>query len=237
MDIRKVLAKLADLADPIAVEGMARFGITAKCIYGVSIPNLRKMAKEIGKDQTLSLKLWNYESRETRILAAMVGEAVKVTKEQMDTWVADFDSWEVCDQVIMNLFEKTTYAYSKAFEWYKREEEFVRRSGFVLMARLAVSDKKAGDEQFLQFFPLIKDKSLDERNFVKKAVNWALRQIGKRNINLNAKAVKLGEEMILLDSKSAKWIASDALRELNSEAVQDRLKKKERSRDATHQLL
>ncbi len=224
MDIKEVLAKLEDLGDPKAVEGMARFGITAKCVYGVSIPELRKMAKEIGKDQKLAQRLWNHESRETRILAAMVGEPEKVSEKQMNMWVDGFDSWEVCDQAIMNLFEKTTYAYTKAFEWHKRDEEFVRRAGFVLMARLAVSDKKAGDEQFTQFFPCIKEKSSDERNYVKKAVNWALRQIGKRNLDLNAKAVKLGEEIGLLDSKSARWIAADALRELKSEAVLERLK-------------
>ncbi len=224
MAIKEVIAKLKDLGDPKAVEGMARFGITAKCVYGVSIPELRKMAKEIGKDQKLALKLWDHESRETRILAAMVGEPEKVSEKQMNMWVDGFDSWEVCDQAIMNLFEKTTYAYTKAFEWHKRDEEFVRRAGFVLMARLAVSDKKAGDEQFTQFFPCIKEKSSDERNYVKKAVNWALRQIGKRNLDLNAKAVKLGEEIGLLDSKSARWIAADALRELKSEAVLERLK-------------
>lgn len=236
MDIQKVLLKIEDLADPKAVEGMARFGITAKCIYGVSIPKLRKMAKEIGKDQDLSVKLWDHESRETRILAAMIGEPSKVTEKQMDMWVVDFDSWEVCDQTIMNLFEKTTYAYQKAFEWHGREKEFVRRSGFVMMARLAVSDKKAGDEHFTQFFPCIKEKSLDERNYVKKAVNWALRQIGKRNLNLNAKATILGEEIALLDSKSARWIAGDALRELKSESVLERLKQRG-SRAAHHQPL
>lgn len=236
MDIKEVLAKLKDLGDPKAVEGMARFGITAKCIYGVSIPKLRKMAKEIGKDQDLSIKLWDHESRETRILASMIGEPSKVREKQMDMWVAGFDSWEVCDQAIMNLFEKTTHAYQKAFEWHRREEEFVRRAGFVMMARLAVSDKKAGDEQFTQFFPCIKEKSPDERNYVKKAVNWALRQIGKRNLDLNAKAVKLGEEIGFLDSKSARWIAADALRELKSETVLERLKQRG-SRAAHHQPL
>ncbi len=224
MDIQKVLSELENLTDPKAVEGMARFGISARRVYGVSIPKLRKMAKEIGKNQELSLELWDHETRETRILAAMVGDTNKVREKQMDMWVKDFDSWEVCDQAIMNLFERTTYAYKKAFEWHRREEEFVRRAGFVLMARLAVSEKKAGDEQFTQFFPCIKEKSQDERNYVKKAVNWALRQIGKRNLILNAKAVKLGEEIALLDSKSARWIAADALRELKSRAVQERLK-------------
>lgn len=236
MDIQRILKKLEDLADHKAIDGMARFGITAKSIYGVSIPKLRNMAKEIGENQKLSLKLWNHDSRETRILAAMVGEPNEVSEKQINLWVADFDSWEICDQAIMNLFEKTSFAYEKAFEYYMREEEFVRRAGFVLMARLAVSDKKARDEKFTQFFPPIKEKSLDERNFVKKAVNWALRQIGKRNLNLNVKAVKLGEEISLLESKSARWIAADALRELKSEAVLERLKQR-RSRAALHRLL
>ncbi len=227
MNIQNILSKLKDLADPKAAEGMARYGILSKKVYGVSIPELRKMAKEIGKDQKLSLELWKQNSRETRILAALVGDPNKVREKQMDLWVQDFDSWEVCDQAIMNLFEKTTYAYKKAFDWYKRDEEFVRRAGFVLMARLAVSDKNAGDELFTQFFRPIKEKSLDERIYVKKAVNWALRQIGKRNLYLNAEAVKLGEDIALLDSKTARWIAADALRELRSMAVQERLKKKE----------
>lgn len=209
MDIKKVLLKLEDMANPKAAEGMAKYGITAKRVYGISIPELRKMAKDIGKNQELSLELWDHESRETRILAALVGEPKKVNEEQMEIWVDGFDSWEVCDQAIMNLFEKTPFAYKKAFEWYQREEEFIRRAGFVLMARLAVSDKKAGDEQFTHFFSSIKEKSLDERNLVKKAVNWALRQIGKRNLNLNAEAIALGEEMCLLKSKSARWIASE----------------------------
>ena len=144
----------------------------------------------------------------------------------METWVKDFDSWDVCDQVCSNLFDKTPFAYRKAIEWSKREEEFVKRAGFVLMATLSVHDKKADNKKFEQFFPIIKRESNDNRNFVKKAVNWALRQIGKRNLSLNKKAIKTAKEIQKMDSKSARWIASDALRELTSEKIQKRLKSK-----------
>jgi 3-methyladenine DNA glycosylase AlkD len=145
------------------------------------------------------------------------------TEEQIERWAEDFKYWEICDQCCMNLFEKTKFAYKKAMEWSARDKEFVKRAGFVLMARLAVSDKKADDKQFEVFFPVIKREACDNRNFVKKAVNWALRQIGKRNVNLNRKAIETAEDMKEMDSRSAKWIASDAIRELMSESVQKRL--------------
>jgi 3-methyladenine DNA glycosylase AlkD len=144
----------------------------------------------------------------------------------MEKWVLDFDYWEICDQCCMNLFEKTGFAYEKAIEWSLRDEQFVKRAGFVLMARLAVSDKKADDSRFEQFFPMMLREADDERNFVKKAVNWALRQIGKRNLGLNEKAIETAMEIQKIDSKSARWIASDAIRELSGEAVQKRLRKK-----------
>jgi len=219
-----VLKKLKFLFDPEAIEGMARFGITPEMTYGVSIPNLRKMAKEIGKNHNLARELWKSNIRETGILACMVDEPNKVTEEQMESWVKEFDYWEICDQCCMNLFEKTEFAYQKAVEWSEREEEFVKRAGFVLVARLAVSDKKASDEKFVEFFSIIKREATDSRNFVKKAVNWALRQIGKRNFNLNKRAIEVAIEIQKTDSKVAKWIATDAIRELTSEAVQKRLK-------------
>jgi 3-methyladenine DNA glycosylase AlkD len=143
----------------------------------------------------------------------------------MESWVANFDSWDVCDQCCSNLFDKTKFAYKKAIEWTKRNEEFVKRAGFVLMAVLAVHDKKAKDERFLKFLPIMKRESTDERNYVKKAVNWSLRQIGKRNLNLNKMALKTAKEIKMLDSRTAAWVASDALRELESKAVQERLGK------------
>ncbi len=223
MKISEVLKRIETLSNPEAAEGMARFGITPKKTYGVSIPNLRKLAKKIGKDHMLAKQLWMIDSRETRILACMIDEPEDVTEEQIEEWTKDFRYWEICDQCCMNLFEKTLFAYQKAVELSLREEEFVKRTGFVLMARLAVSDKKAEDKEFILFLSAIKKEANDNRNYVKKAVNWALRQIGKRNINLNKKAIKAAEEIQKTDSKSAKWIASDAIRELTSEAVQKRL--------------
>ena len=225
MKYSDILTRLKSLGDPEAAEGMARYGITAEKIYGVSIPNLRKLAKEIGKKHELAIKLWEENARETRILASMIDDPNQVTEQQMEQWVQDFDSWEVCDQCIMNLFGKTSYAWDKAVEWSSENSEFVKRAGFVMMARLAVSDKKAHDEQFISFFPIIKRESVDNRNFVKKAVNWALRQIGKRNQTLNKKIIIVAKGIHEMDSKSAQWIASDALRELESEAVQKRLNK------------
>jgi len=226
MQYDDILKKLKSLSDPKAVEGMARFGINPENTFGVSIPNLRKMAKETGRDRALAQQLWASGIHEARILASMVDNPKMVTEEQLERWVKDFDSWDVCDQCCMNLFEKTKFAYQKAVEWSSNDKEFIKRTGFVLMARLAVSDKKADDKQFEPFLPIIKRESTDNRNFVKKAANWALRQIGKRNLNLNRKAVETAKEIQEIDSKSAKWIASDALRELTGPAVQERLQVK-----------
>jgi len=223
MKYNDILKKLKELSNPKAVEGMARFGINPENTYGVSIPNLRKITKEVGKDHTLAQKLWASGIHEARILASMIDEPTAVSEEQMERWVKDFDSWDVCDQCCMNLFEKTEFAYQKCFEWSSNKQEFVKRAGFVLMARLAVSDKKAIDEQFMNFFPIIKRESVDNRNFVKKGVNWALRQIGKRNCKLNKMAIRIAKEIQEIDSKSSKWIASDALRELTDEKIQKRL--------------
>jgi 3-methyladenine DNA glycosylase AlkD len=224
----EILSKLKSMQDPKAVKGMARFGINTKQAYGVSIPNIRALAKKIGRDHNLAQKLWSSGIHEARILACIVDDPKLVTEEQMDAWVKSFDSWDVCDQCCSNLFDKTKFAHQKAAQWSKRREEFVRRTGFTLIAALAVHDKNARDEDFIAFLPLIKNASTDERNFVKKAINWALRQIGKRNARLNKRAVELAEEIHEIDARSAKWIASDAIRELTSKAVQKRLKMKSR---------
>ena len=211
------------MSNPEAVAGMSKFGINPHNTYGVSIPKLREIAKETGKHHELALELWGSKIHEARILASFIDEPEKVTEDQLEKWVKDFDSWDVCDQVC-GLFEETPYAYSKAVEWVSRKEEFVKRAAFALMAGLAVHDKKARDEQFERFFPLLKQAATDDRNFVKKAVNWALRNIGKRNRVLNKKAIEVAREIQEVDSKTAKWIASDALRELTSQAIQERLK-------------
>lgn len=224
MQYNDVIRKLEKLSDPRAVAGMARYGIRPAKAFGVSIPNLRAIAKEIGTDHGLALELWRSGIHEARILASMIADPDRTTERLIDSWVKDFDSWDVCDQCCMNLLENTKSAYSKAIEWSASDKEYVKRAGFVMMARLAVSDKRAMDEQFLAFFPIIKKEAGDSRNYVQKAVNWALRQIGKRNAVLNCKAIETADEINKMSMRSAKWIASDALRELKSEEVQARLK-------------
>jgi 3-methyladenine DNA glycosylase AlkD len=203
---------------------MARFGIRADKAFRVSVPALRKLARSIGKDHLLAQELWDTGLHEARELATMIADPKQVTEELMERWVKDIDSWDVCDHCCGNLFDKTRFAHRKAREWSRQQEEFVKRASFSLMAALAVHDKAASDAGFIKFLPIIKRESTDERNFVKKAVNWALRQIGKRNRNLNRHAIKMAREIQRLNAKSARWIAADALRELTNEKVQRRMK-------------
>jgi len=233
VDYEKVIKKIKLLKKSENIEGMVRFGIRPKAkVYGVPIPEIRRLAKIIlqssAKDvnnHKLALKLWNSKIHEAKILASIIANPQRMTEGQANKWVNNFDSWDVCDQVCMNLFNRTKFAHKIVFTFVRRKDEFAKRAAFALMAALAFHDKKAKDKDFIKFFPLIKLSSTDERNFVKKAVNWALRQIGKRNIKLNEKAIKLAKEIIKIDSKSAKWIAKDALRELTCRAVQERLRK------------
>lgn len=222
MHYEEVIALLKSQSNPRNVEGMRRFGINSRNAFGLSVPQIQRIAKKIGKDHGLAERLWASNIFEARAVAAMIDDPRLVTEEQMESWVRDFDSWALCDGTC-SLFDKTPFAYQKALEWSDRDEEFVKRAGFALMAELAVHDKAALDEKFLQFLPVIKREATDERNFVRKAVNWALRQIGKRNLMLNSSAIKTAEEIAKMDSRSARWIASDALRELRSEVVLTRL--------------
>ncbi|MFZ1082552.1 MAG: DNA alkylation repair protein [Candidatus Kryptoniota bacterium] len=215
----EIIVHLKSLSNPKNVAGMARFGISSKNTLGISIPALRDTAKKIGKNHALALELWNSGIHEARILAGFVDDPESVTESQIEKWVNDFDSWDVCDQVCSGLFDKTEFALKKAREWSGRKEEFVKRAGFVLMAALAVHDNDSDEVTFQNFLPIIKREAIDERNFVKKAVNWALRQIGKRNARLNKAAIKTAKEIQKIDSKAARWIATDALRELTSAAV------------------
>jgi 3-methyladenine DNA glycosylase AlkD len=221
----EIMQRLKSLSDPEAVAGMARFGINPENTYGVSVPNLRKIAKEVGRDHALARELWASGIHEARILASMTDDPKLVTEEQMEVWVRDFDSWDVCDQVCMNLFEKVPLAWQKVSEWSQREEEFVKRTAFTLLACFAWHDKGAADEIFIELMPVIVRGASDERNFVRKSVNWALRNVGKRNPNLNRAAIETAREIQGIDSKAARWIAADALRELTGEAVQKRLAK------------
>ncbi|MGA2668519.1 MAG: DNA alkylation repair protein [Ignavibacteria bacterium] len=218
LKVEEILNKLSSLKNEKNRKGMARFGINIEKAFGISMPLLRDLAKQTGKDHNLALELWRSGYHEARILAALIDEPDSVTEKQMDKWVKDFDSWDLCDQCCGKLFDKTPFAYLKAFEWSRRKEEYVKRAGFVMMASLAVHDKIADDSRFIKFLIIIKGSD-DERNFVRKAVNWALRQIGKRNKYLNKEAVKTAHEISKKGSKSAKWIAADALKELISTPV------------------
>jgi 3-methyladenine DNA glycosylase AlkD len=221
----EILRQLKSKASPANLEGMARFGITVEKRLGVSVPDMRRIAEDTGRDHKLAAKLWKTGIAEAKIVASMIAVPEEMGAKDMDTWVLGFDSWDVCDQVCMNLFEKTPFARQKISEWSTREEEFVKRAAFALIACLAWHDKQAPDEDFIQFLHLIKHSATDDRNFVKKAVNWALRNIGKRNTGLNKAAIKTARELRRMDSKAARWIAADAIRELEGIGVQKRLRK------------
>lgn len=214
MTKNEIVKLLKSWRDPKNLAGMVRFGISAKGTLGVPVPKLRALVKKIGKNHKLALELWKTNIHEARLLATMIADPFKLTERQADIWVHDFDSWDTCDQACMNILRYTSFAWKKIPQWCKSKHEFVRRAGFAQIAALASGDKQATDTQFIKLFPLIKRYSTDERNFVRKAVNWALRGIGKRNIKLNTLAVKTAKEIQKIDSKSARWIANDAIREL-----------------------
>jgi 3-methyladenine DNA glycosylase AlkD len=226
---QEVIDTLHALGAPENLPGQARYGIDVSNSLGISAPKLRALAKKMGRSHDLALALWSSGIREARILAALTDEPAAVTEEQMEAWARDFASWEVVDTCCCNLFDRTRHAYSKAAEWSLREEEFVKRAAFSLMACLAVHDKKSADAIFESFFPLILRECCDYRNFVRKAINWALRQIGKRNLRLNELAIQVSLEMQRIDCRGAHWVASDALRELRSPAIQARLRAKAQS--------
>jgi len=228
MKYDEVLSRLHSLSNPENIQGMARYGINPKNNFGVSIYKLRPFAKEIGTNHQLALQLWDSGIHDARLLAVFIEDPNLVTSEQMDSWAAVFDSWDVCDQTCTSLFDRTKYAWKKVFEWAKRDEEFVRRAAFSIIAGLAVHDKAAPDQQFEKLFSLISLYAVDERNYVKKAVNWALRNIGKRNMALNKKAIRCAQELLKKDSSSARWIARDAIRELTSEKIQKRMQRKKK---------
>lgn len=228
--VAAILEKLRALGSPENVAGMARVGIVARKTFGVSAPDLKQLAREIKGSiedrHALALALWQTEIHDARALAYLVDDPRQVTKQQMESWVRDFDNWAPCDGACGHLFCKTTFAYDKALAWAEREPEFVKRAGIVLMAWLAVHDKKADDAKIARFLPILESKADDDRNFVKKAVNWSLRQIGKRSLPLHQLAIATCEKILKRKTRSARWIATNALRELKDETVQERLRKK-----------
>ena len=220
----EVLRKLEDLANPEVRAKMPYFGVQTP--NGVSAPLLHKLAREIGKDHLLANELWACGVREAKILASLIGEPQKATAHEMEVWARAFDSWDVVDTACCYLYAGSKFAWKKAQDWSKRRELFIKRAGFSLVAYLSHKDKQSPDEKFTKFLKVIERESDDDRHFVKKAVNWALRNIGKRNLKLNREAVRVAERLRKRDSRAARWIAADALRELRSDAVQQRLQQK-----------
>ena len=228
MTVAEVVKKLESLSSPVNIAGRERYGIVTPKSLGIPTPILKETAREIKKQvadrHAFALELWDTGIYDARAIAFFVDDPKKVTERQMDEWALDFDNWATVDGACGHLFCRTAFAYKKAFEWSERDEEFVKRAAFSLMAYLAVHDKKAADEQLADFLPLIEKHSDDDRNFVRKAVNWALRQIGKRNLNLNKLAVETAERIKARDTKAARWIAADALREIRGEKLLERLR-------------
>lgn len=224
MTFEKILKDLKSRENSKNKIGMARFGINTEKSFGISVKYLREIAKKIGKDHNLALELWESGFHEARILATIIDEPDKASKTQIKKWIKDVNSWDLCDQLCNNLIAKTVYAYDLAFEWSKSKAEFTKRAGFTLFAVIAVHWKHLSDNDFITILPRIIEESNDERNFVKKAVNWALRQIGKRNKNLNEIAIKTALALINLESNSAKWIGKNAYKELMDEKVNIRQK-------------
>lgn len=230
MDYDKIISTLHSLAKPANVQGMERYGINPHNNLGISIYQLRPLAKQISTNHPLALKLWDSKIHDARLLACFIDDPTKITSEQMDSWAADFDSWDICDQACTSLFDRSPLATEKVFQWAEQEQEFIRRAAFSLIAGLAVHDKTLTEKDFDAFLTLCITHATDERNYVKKAVNWALRNIGKRNIPLNKKALKTAEKIKKIHSRSARWIASDAIRELTSQKIQEKLKRKKKKK-------
>ena len=221
----RAAAELKRLGEKKNVAGMARFGIRAKKVFGVSKPKLDELAKKIGKNHGLGMALWTTGIHDAKLLGVLISQPEKVDAKQMDRWVGDFDNWDVCDGTCCHLFVFAAPAWKKALEWTRRKKEFEKRAGFALAAFLAVHDKLAADTSYKKFLKVIEREAWDDRNFVRKAVNWALRNIGKRNLRLNRAAIASAERIRRQNTRAARWIAADALRELRSEAVQKRLRR------------
>lgn len=228
MNAHDIITRLKSLENPTNIAGMARFGITGNKVLGISMPILRALAKEVGKNHELALELWQSGIHEAQILASIIADPKQATDQLLETWVKDFDSWDVCDQTCMNFFVKTQFAHDKIIAWSERPEEFVKRAAFALIACFANGHKNTPDRFYLEFFPLIKRETNDDRNFVKKAVNWALRGIGKRNLFLNQAARDFAQKLLTQEpSKTAHWIASDALRDIGRPEIGARLATRE----------
>ncbi|WP_424961970.1 DNA alkylation repair protein [Ekhidna sp.] len=221
--IKEILDDLYELADPKYISQMEYFGIRGAKALGIKNAVLKPYAKQLGKNHELAIELWNQPLHECKHLAILIAEHKKFSESNAEKWTSECYSWDLVDGIGMKIIPKTSYAYTKIYEWSKREPEFEKRMAFATMVGLTLKGSKQPYEKIVEFFPIIERESWDERNYVKKAVNWALRQIGKRSLNLNTQAIEVAERIKKQGSKPARWIASDALRELKSDKIQDRL--------------
>jgi 3-methyladenine DNA glycosylase AlkD len=229
-DVQSALSWLKGHSDKCTLDGMARYVILSTNALGVSVANLHVLAKQLGRDHELALALWKTGGYEARMLTAFVDEPERVTSAQMDHWCRDFDSWAICDTLCFHLFNRTPHAWSKIAQWSAKRDEFVRRAAFALLASMGKEDEAAGNERFLEGLRLIERAATDERNFVKKGVSWALRSVGRRNLAINAAAVKLAERLSVSSDPTARWIGKDALKDLTKPKVIARLAADDRKR-------
>lgn len=220
------LAGLRSHATEATLTGMARYAIPSDKALGVSMTDMKAIAKSLGRDHQLAAALWATGIYEARMLATLVDVPAQVSSDQMESWALDFDNWAICDTACFALFDRTSHAWPKVESWAGREEEFVKRGAFALLASLTVHDKKADDERYLRGLVLIEREATDGRNFVKKAINWALRSIGKRGPALNRAAVEVSRRLASSSESAARWVGKDALRELTGPAVSRRLEAK-----------
>jgi 3-methyladenine DNA glycosylase AlkD len=223
-NIVRVQQRLKEFSNPKSQDHLIRVKIDTSNSLGTRVLDLRTLAKEIGINHNLALELWASKNRECMLLACIIDDPREISEDQIDSWLLDVNTWELCDCLICNAFEHTSFTFQKAIEWANREEEFIKRAAFVTMARYGLKNRQINLEQVEQFWCLIKQHAIDERNWVKKAVNWALRQLGKKNKNFHQKAIAIAEDLLKLKSKAAHWIAQDALRELRDPKIIQRIK-------------
>ncbi len=233
----ELISRMQEMRCQRNIDGMARYGIRTDNALGIPMPALRAEARRTGRDHALALALWDSGIHEARILASLVADPPLMTTEDTDRWTAGFDSWDVCDQCCINLYRHLPFAREKIAEYAPRPEEFVRRTAFSLVATLAVNDWTSPDEAFLPYLALVEKWSCDERNFVRKAVNWALRQVGKRSFGLNEAALETARRLAASSDRSARWIGSDAVRELTAEKTAATIRRREKQRTARKKTL
>lgn len=222
-DVASVLAWLKRRGTKANRDGMARYAIRSDKVFGVSVGTLRQHAKKLGRNHDLAAALWDTGWYEARMLASFVDEPARVTPAQMERWCKDFDNWAICDTVCFHLFDRTPHVWTKVEKWSRGRAEFVKRAAFALVASLALHDKSSADDRFLRCLPVIEREAADERNFVKKAVSWALRASGERSPTLHDEAVVVARRLAKSPDTAARWVGKDALRQLSSPAVARRL--------------